>query len=117
MGWIQIVILVVQAIIKFGPAIYKVGKEVYEWVESKRDKEIKLNSDAKALSFNLASERILAGKAIAKLPPERMNELRETVWASKNPGKNPKPLTDPALRVLPKGKWAGKIPNRGNRDL
>jgi hypothetical protein len=107
MGWIQLAIFIVQMLIKYGPTLWKLGKQIYDEIEARIHGGETLTSDQKAIAFNRTAERAYVAQTSTQPTRKVLNEFRENVWTLKNPGKEPKPLTDVRLRILPKGKTAG----------
>lgn len=101
-GWVKLGLLVLE----YGYKIVKFLLEKYNAIEKEAEVVDGITSDQKANSWN---NHVLTKFLFAKeRTPGRseLNKLRETVWAAKNPGKIPKPLKDPRLRV--RGKKPGK---------
>lgn len=116
MSWVSAVILAIELLVKYGPRIYKLGKEIYDYIEEKTRTTVRaetpITSDEKAERFNnkVAEKLTAAGRRMSR---SEINEFREAIWEKKNPGKTPKPLTDQRLmygtatRKQGKTKWAG----------
>lgn len=87
MGIFQIISLVLTLILKFGPGLFSLGKDVYEAVESWSENEKALGKEPtgaeKAVKFNeIAAVELSAQNKIAS--PAKINLLREGVWALNN---------------------------------
>ena len=107
MNWIQAVIFAIQMLIKYGPKLWDLGKKLYDEIEQRRANGTNMNSDQKAQAFNGRAAMIYAGQQGYQANRKILNEFRENVWTHKNPGKERKPLSDPRLKIMPKGKTAG----------
>ena len=83
----QTILFILDVIVKYGPSIFKLLLDAYDWVEDKmRDHK----SDEKAKAFN---KKLKEDFAIS----EGINEAREDIWKVKNPDKTPTPLEDETL--------------------
>jgi len=84
---------------KYGPGLWKLGKDIYDDVESRS-----LNtSESKAIAYNRRAEQAFVGQK-GYMPRRRtLNEFREAVWKYRNPGKTAMPLMDARLRVKSEG--------------
>ena len=92
--WIQLAGL----IIEYGFKLVKYFLEKYDKIEEE-SKVVVMSSDDKAKAFNARAANEI--QFAQNRPPARaeLNTVRETVWKAKNPGKTPKELADPKLRV------------------
>jgi hypothetical protein len=106
LNWIKWALFISQMIIRYGPKLWKLGKEIYNEIERRVDsKNEKLSSDAKAKAFNkLAVSPYMKHKKKVPMHPD-LNRFRENIWTAKNRGKTRKALKDPKL--FAKGKTRG----------
>ena len=100
--------------IKLAGLIFSYGWKLVQWFKDRHDRLEKeaevavMTSESKAATFNRGAfsdiqrvENRIAGRS-------ELNTIREKVWAAHNPGKQPKTLKDPKLRVRKVGKTARK---------
>ena len=98
--------------IKLAGLIITYGWKLVQWFKDrhdrleKEDEVVVITSEVKAETFNRGalSDIQPAKKRIAGR--SELNTIREKVWAAHNPGKQPKTLRDPRLRVRRVGKTA-----------
>jgi len=113
MNWIKFAMFAVNMLIKYGPALWKLGKQIYDDIERKAAVDSTITPEQKAIIFNRTAERAYTGQR-GKTPNRKtLNAFRENVWKAKNPGKTGKPLGDVRLNILPKGKTVNRKFNRG----
>ena len=95
MKWIQLAIFAVRMVLRYGPKLWNLGKQIYDDIESRG----LVSTEAKARAFNNQAE--LPFTEIAGYMPTRptLNEFRESVWRYRNPWKNPQRLKDARLRI------------------
>jgi len=99
MKWIQLAIYAVRMILRYGPKLWALGKEIYDDLEKRRRPDnTPLGAEEKATVFNHLAERAVADtKGIVPRRPV-LNRYREDVWQYRNPGKRAKRLADARLR-------------------
>lgn len=112
MNWIKIAMFAVGMIIKYGPTLWKLGKQIYDDIEQKKMVDSTMSSEQKAIMFNRTAERAYIGQSRETPDRKTLNMFREDVWKAKNPGKTGKPLKDVRLNVLPRGKTVNRQFNR-----
>lgn len=94
-------------IISYGFKLVKWFREKYEKVE-KEATTVAMTPDDKAHAFNRGVHNDIMHAENRSATKNELNEIREAVWTASNPGKTPKRLKDPKLRVRAKvGKTAG----------
>jgi len=101
MKWIQIALLIIQMLWKYGPTMWKLGNDIYHEVEGHIAPEgTKPTSTEKAAAFN----RIAVTESVRKYKeiPKRseLNRFREDVWKRNNINKVAKRIEDARLRAL-----------------
>lgn len=108
MGWIQILITAIKMLVKYGPTVWKLAKQIYDDVEGRSYADgTKMKSETSAKEFNRQAEGLIVPKTKKKMARPDLNELREDVWKYRNPGKTPKEIFDAKYRAMPKrGKTA-----------
>jgi hypothetical protein len=98
---IQMIIFSVKMIMRYGPSLWKIGKNIYDDVEGmSKEAPEPLSSTSKAQQWNnKALVYHIENKGI--VPPRlKLNELRENVWTAKNQlAEDRKPISDPKLMV------------------
>lgn len=91
MGWLNIAVMVVTCIFKYGPALWELGVKVYKIVEEIKDQFKKENPKAtpeaaKAVAddaFDSTLVRAATNSAMAIPAPETRVQLRRDVWATR----------------------------------
>ena len=101
--------------IRLAALIVTYGWKLVRWFNDRYDKVEKesivvaMTSDDKANMFNRGAHNDIMHTQGRSATKNEVNEIRESVWAAHNPGKQPKRLEDSKLRVRRAiGKTAGR---------
>lgn len=91
--------------VKMAGLILTYGWKLAMWFKERHDKiekeakKVVMTPDDKANMFNRgAANDIMHVQGRAAVRGE-LNQIRETVWKANNPNKEPKPLSDPRLKI------------------
>ena len=104
MKWIQLAVFATRMILRYGPKLWKLGKEIFDDIEQRRRQDgTPLAKEEKAAVFNTLAERAIVEQKGYEPRRPALNVLRENVWRYRNPGKTPKRLADARLRYGTKG--------------
>ena len=98
MAWFHWLLFAIDMLIKYGPTLWKIGKEIYDVIE-KRGNQAQLTSDQKAGSWNDNVKGHWTDQRGKHPKRAELNRMRERVWMANNPGKKPKKLHDPRLKI------------------
>jgi hypothetical protein len=106
MQWVSLGLFVARMIAKYGPALWKLAKQIFDDIEDRRNKDGKpLDRNEKAMTFNTSMVKPYT-ELKGRVPDTAyLNGLRENVWKAKNPGAKPKKLRSSKLRKTGKTKW------------
>ncbi len=95
-------------IITYGWKLVRWFKDRYDKVERESVATV-MSSDDKANMFNRGAHNDIMHESGRSATKNEVNEIRESVWAAHNPGKQPRRLEDSKLRTRrASGKTAGR---------
>ena len=100
--------------IKLAGLIFTYGWKLVHWFLDRHDRlekesgSVVMTSDVKAAAFNRGALSDIQHAKSRIAGRGELNEIRERIWAARNPGKQPKILKDPRLRIRRVGKTASR---------
>jgi hypothetical protein len=95
------VIFSVKMLIRYGPGLWKIGKDIYDDVEDLSANSTEpLSSTTKAQEWNNKALVYEIEKKGVVPTMNKLNRMREDVWTAKNKlAEDRKPISDPKLMV------------------